>query len=99
MTKCISPDQQVAFPMHRESVVELPWAFVEQWRAQIERNHGQTLERLAERGGLDESEIYSAAHGLTGTSDRNRSKRWLMLALRRWSAQTTADQSQPSAQA
>ena len=42
----------------------LPWAMVEQWRAQIERNHGQTLERLHERGGLAPEELWCAAHGL-----------------------------------
>ena len=31
---------------------EVPWNFVEPARKQIETNHGQTLERLAERGGL-----------------------------------------------
>jgi hypothetical protein len=30
--------------------------------ARIRRNHGQTLERLAERGGLCPAEIWLAAH-------------------------------------
>lgn len=41
----------------------LPWALVEQWRAQIERNHYQTLERLNARGGLSPQELWCAAHG------------------------------------
>ena len=30
---------------------ELPWGFVKFHRQQIEHNHDQTVERLAERGG------------------------------------------------
>ena len=42
---------------------DLPWSLVEPWRAQAERNHGQTLERLSERGGLAPEELWLAAHG------------------------------------
>lgn len=35
----------------------LPWWIFEPHRARIERYHGQTLERLAERGGLDPREL------------------------------------------
>ena len=42
----------------------LPWSLVEPWRAQAEQNHGQTLERLNERGGLAPVELWCAAHGL-----------------------------------
>lgn len=42
----------------------LPWSLVEQWREQAERNHGQTLERLHERGGLAPEELWVAARGL-----------------------------------
>ena len=41
----------------------VPWAFVEQFRHQAEQNHGQSLERLAERGGLAPEEMWIAAHG------------------------------------
>jgi len=41
----------------------VPWAFAERFRAQAEDNHGQTLERLAERGGLCPQEMWVAAHG------------------------------------
>lgn len=41
----------------------VPWAFVEAFRRQAEENHGQTLERLAERGGLAPEEMWVAAHG------------------------------------
>lgn len=49
----------------------LPWAVVERWRAQIELNHGPTLERLHERGGLAPRELWLAAHGL-GIADLRR---------------------------
>ena len=42
----------------------VPWAFAEKFRGQAEKNHDQTLERLAERGGLDPTEMYLAAHGM-----------------------------------
>lgn len=48
-----------------ELPLNVPWEFVETFRAQIEKNHGQTLERLAERGGLAPTELWLAAHGHT----------------------------------
>ncbi len=52
------------FPIHSgpgfvrpEDKERVPWALVEPHRAQALRNHGQTLERLAERGGLCWSEL------------------------------------------
>lgn len=43
----------------------IPWEAIEPHRQQAESNHcGQTLERLAQRGGLDPSEIYLAVNGL-----------------------------------
>jgi hypothetical protein len=40
----------------------VPWTFVEPHRAQIQSNHDQTLERLAQRGGLAPDELWLAAH-------------------------------------
>jgi hypothetical protein len=51
------PRERLAMPR------DVPWAFAESFRAQAERNHGQTLERLAERGGLSPQEMWLAAHG------------------------------------
>jgi hypothetical protein len=51
------PAERKAMPRH------IPWEFAETFRAQAERNHGQTLERLAERGGLAPEEMWLAAHG------------------------------------
>lgn len=35
----------------------VPWALLAPHEAQAQRNHGQTLERLAERGGLGADEM------------------------------------------
>ncbi len=43
----------------------VPWNFVESARKQAEMNHGQTLERLAQRGGLSPSELLAALEGRT----------------------------------
>ena len=40
----------------------VPWSLVEPHRAQAEANHSQTLERLAERGGLSPSELHAIMH-------------------------------------
>lgn len=46
------------FPiLGRKDVV--PFAVIEPHREQAMKNHGQTLERLAERGGLDYDEMLS----------------------------------------
>lgn len=42
---------------------ELPLGFLGFHRSQIEKNHGQTIERLAERGGLSLQEIAVAVAG------------------------------------
>lgn len=41
---------------------DVPWSFAETFREQAECNHSQTLERLAERGGLAPDEMWLAAH-------------------------------------
>lgn len=41
----------------------IPFSKMEPLRKQIEINHGQTLERLTERGGLSTCEIYVASLG------------------------------------
>ena len=70
---------------------EIPWAMVEQWRAQVEANHGQTLERLNQRGGLAPCELWAAAHGkslremLRDTSDRS-AGHWLSRTLAEWTS-------------
>jgi hypothetical protein len=49
------------FPiMHGGDIKAVPWYLAEGARAQAERNHDQTLERLAERGGLSPQEFIGA---------------------------------------
>lgn len=84
MTKRRFPilDQQHLPPQLR---LKLPrfvdWDVVETYERAIERNHDQTLETLAERGGLAPEEIFAAAHGLRvsaiRTIDKQRALDWL----------------------
>ena len=58
-------NQQYGVPRgdRKQMPLSVPWEFAEQFRAQAMINHGQTLEQLAERGGLSPEEIWLAAHG------------------------------------
>ena len=54
------------YPVHssdRRQLESVPWAMLEEHAYQVESNHGQTLERLAERGGLGLTEIVAAVEG------------------------------------
>lgn len=59
------------FPVHSASrkkfpdlPKEIPWAFIAQYERRAQSNHDQTLARLAERGGLDWTELYWCVMGL-----------------------------------
>lgn len=41
---------------------DVPWELVAPHEAQAQRNHSQTLERLAQRGGLSVREMWSVCH-------------------------------------
>ena len=57
-------NQQNCRPEKRKTMPRsVLWEFVEKFREQAEDNHDQTLERLAERGGLSPEEMWLAAHG------------------------------------
>jgi len=43
--------------------LSVPWEFIEPGRAQAQDNHDQTLERLAQRGGLCAGEMRCALEG------------------------------------
>lgn len=43
---------------------QLPMDFVKRFEDQIKKNHDQTLERLAERGGLHPTELCAAMYGM-----------------------------------
>lgn len=42
----------------------VPWDLVEAHAARARENHDQSLERLAERGGLSPAELYAVVHDL-----------------------------------
>ena len=42
----------------------IPFESLESFRKNIEQRHGQTLERLNERGGLSPGEIYMGVHNI-----------------------------------
>jgi hypothetical protein len=45
------------FPiMAGNCIARVPWAFIAPHEGQAQRNHSQTLDRLAQRGGLDPDE-------------------------------------------
>jgi len=43
---------------------EIPWALIQPHERQAQKNHDQTLERLAERGGLSLQEMVAVLDGL-----------------------------------
>jgi hypothetical protein len=47
----------------------IPWALIEPWERQAKENHGQTLEQLAERGGLSSVEAVCVLEGRRFTRD------------------------------
>lgn len=54
------------FPiMESDKFKSVPWSLAERIRKQAHFNHSQTLERLAERGGLSPLEFVGAARGLS----------------------------------
>jgi len=42
----------------------LPIEFIKQYEKQIHKNHDQTVEKLAERGGLHPTELVAAIYGM-----------------------------------
>lgn len=47
-----------------DAIRAVPWALVAPYEEQARLNHSQTLERLAQRGGLGPEELYATVHGL-----------------------------------
>lgn len=46
----------------------VPWDFMAPHEEQAQVNHGQTLERLAQRGGLDPAEMLAVVEGIKWAS-------------------------------
>ncbi len=44
-------------------IASIPWAFIAPHEAQAQRNHGQSLKRLAQRGGLSVPEALDVIEG------------------------------------
>lgn len=60
------------FPiLGKHAIKSIPWSLLEPHRAQAHRNHGQTLERLAERGGLSPREVIGVIEGINWGALRN----------------------------
>ena len=55
-------------PILRHPEFRLPWALMVPHTAQALKNHGQTLERLAERGGLGFTEAYAILKDKDGSA-------------------------------
>lgn len=72
----------------------VPWELVEPARAQAMHNHDQTLERLAERGGLDPVELYGALHRKNWTDlhylDYDACLGWVKEQLKQYQGRTPA---------
>jgi len=47
----------------QEYPASISWSFVEPFALQAQKNHGQSLNLLAERGGLGPAELWCIAHG------------------------------------
>lgn len=70
---------------------EIPWAFIAPHEAQAQRNHGgQTLERLASRGGLGASEVIDIVKGVRWGTHRPciENEAWLVAAVNQWRIDT-----------
>ena len=83
------------WPSHWPTSV--PWAFIEPHEKQAQRNHGQALARLAERGGLCPSEMVAVLEdrGWRSMPDADGIARVLEL-LAAWQASAGSPPSQPS---
>lgn len=70
----------------------VPWSFVEPLRAMALKVHDQTLERLAERGGLDPVELWGLANNVNvfrasaTTPSLESAVQWLISALKAYDA-------------
>lgn len=73
---------------------EVPFEFIAQHEKQAQRNHGQSLERLAQRGGLAASEALDIVEGRPLGSSRPclLNEHYLINLVRAWRA---AEKEQP----
>lgn len=72
------------FPILNDKIKEISWNKVEDYRVRIEDIHGQTLEKLAKRGGLSAWELWHHVHGKKFRLDtkhitEEKAKKWLAI--------------------
>ena len=68
-------------------LASVPWEFVAPHEAQARRNHDQTLQRLADRGGLSAKEMLAVVTGrnwLQILGDQEQVQKQLLLVLDSW---------------
>lgn len=53
------------FPILERGMHSVPWEVIEPHREQAQRNHGQSLERLADRGGLGFFEFWCVMNDIS----------------------------------
>lgn len=72
--------------MHATLLSEIPWDFIAPHEAQAQNNHGQSLERLASRGGLGASEAIDIILGNRWNTVKSciENERWLVNKVREW---------------
>lgn len=89
-------DVEETFPVHpsdRHLMESVPWDWLAKYQRQVERNHGQTLQRLAQRGGLSIEEIRCAIAGerlFLRTVDKSKSHAAICGAITSWRAMRDA---------
>lgn len=79
------------FPiMGSKLIASIPWAMLAPHEEQAQRNHGQSLKRLAERGGLSHSEAIDILQGnrWNTVTHCEANERWLINAVRAWRAES-----------
>lgn len=71
---------------------EIPWDFIAPHERQAMTNHGQTLERLAQRGGLGASEAIDIVEGRKWNSAKDciENEHYLINLVRSWRAAARA---------
>jgi hypothetical protein len=78
-----------------DSPGQIPWDLIAPFEAAAERNHGQSLERLNERGGLDPLEAYAVMRGLRWPEvcnlDRQMVVNWLNARVKEFNQNDTAE--------
>lgn len=73
---------------------EIPWGLIAPHEAQAKSNHGQTLDRLAERGGLSHTEAIDIIQGRKWGSSKHclENEHYLINLVRQWRAEQRAKQ-------